>query len=87
MIGRYNVDIRHIAGIDNKAADTLSRLNVLDGEEEDFDGSVHNEEEVNREMENVHGHNDENEDDAIGNEDWANDYALDDELMEFCFHA
>ena len=87
VIGRYNVDIRHIAGIDNKAADTLSRLNVLDGEEEDVDGSVHNEEEVNREMENVHGHNDEKEDDAIGNEDWANDYALDEELMEFCFHA
>ena len=81
VIERYNVDIRHIPGVANKAADTLSRLNVLEsGENED------DEEAFNREVEHVHGCAD-NIEPTVDMVNWTNDYAADNELMEFCYHA
>ena len=80
VIERYNVDIRHIPGVANKAADTLSRLNVLEGDENEED-----EEAFNRKVEHVHGCADNTEHTSMV--DWTNDYAADNVLMEFCYHA
>jgi len=87
VIDRYNVDIRHIPGTSNKAADTLSRLNVLDADGNEVDEeSVHAEELINREVELVHGRAEEDEIDT-DDEDWTNEYAADNELLDYCFHA
>ena len=91
VIDRYNVKIRHIPGTSNKAADTLSRLNVLEGENDiDIDEeSVHNEVQLNRELENaVVGQvaEDDNEDEKDV-EDWTADYLADGELRDYCYHS
>ena len=50
------MEIRHIPGTSNKAADTLSRLNVLDNEDlEEGERLPNNDEEINREISGVLG--------------------------------
>jgi hypothetical protein len=86
IIDRYDIEIRHIAGVENKAADTLSRLTVIDDADEVDEDSIHNEAGIENETAEVHGDvgdNDEDEDE----EEWLNDYAADNEIMEYCFHA
>lgn len=91
VIERYDIDIRHIAGTSNKAADTLSRLNVIhnvqdENIEQSETESIRNEAEIESEIGEVHGDIEEVED-YDEEDDWTNAYAADEELMEYCFHA
>ena len=79
------MEIRHIPGTSNKAADTLSRLNVLDNEDlEEGERLPNNDEEINCEISGVFGDDDIT---PVPDENWYNDYAADAEIMEYCFHA
>ena len=51
VIERYNIDIRHIPGVANKAADTLPRLHlVLEGDDTEEMHRENNNDENNGEM-------------------------------------
>ena len=74
------MDIRHIPGTSNKAADTLSRLNVL---ERVNDFLITTRKLIVKVVVFFGG------DDItpVPDENWYNDYAADAEIMEYCFHA